>query len=76
MLGRDFHCLHHFSRVFSASQRAVDGLRSEGLVYVGALFAGIMLTSTGPVVLEFNCRLGDPETQASMIWMSLLVCTP
>jgi phosphoribosylamine--glycine ligase / phosphoribosylformylglycinamidine cyclo-ligase len=50
-------------------QRAVDGLRSEGLRYVGALFAGVMLTASGPIVLEFNCRLGDPETQVrERIW--------
>jgi phosphoribosylamine--glycine ligase / phosphoribosylformylglycinamidine cyclo-ligase len=47
----------------SLPQRAVDGLRSEGHTYVGALFAGVMLTEAGPVVLEYNCRLGDPETQ-------------
>ncbi len=43
--------------------RAIDGMRSEGLIYRGVLYAGIMLTSDGPKVLEFNCRLGDPETQ-------------
>ncbi len=43
--------------------RAVDGMRSEGLIYRGVLYAGIMLTADGPKVLEFNCRLGDPETQ-------------
>lgn len=44
-------------------QRAVDGLRSEGIAYNGILYAGIMLTSDGPKTLEFNCRFGDPETQ-------------
>ncbi|XP_055838329.1 trifunctional purine biosynthetic protein adenosine-3 [Episyrphus balteatus] len=44
-------------------QKAVDGLRSEGIQYCGVLYAGIMLTPKGPMVLEFNCRFGDPETQ-------------
>jgi phosphoribosylamine--glycine ligase len=42
----------------------VDGLRRAGRPYRGALYAGLMLTADGPKVLEFNCRLGDPETQA------------
>lgn len=44
-------------------QRAVDGLRKEGIKYNGVLYAGMMLTPKGPKTLEFNCRFGDPETQ-------------
>jgi len=43
-------------------QKAVDGMRGEGYPYVGVLYAGIMMTSDGPKVLEFNCRFGDPGT--------------
>ncbi len=42
----------------------LDGLRREGCVYRGVLYVGLMLTAAGPKVLEFNCRFGDPETQA------------
>ena len=40
------------------------GLAKDGLRYQGFLYVGLMLTKQGPKVLEFNCRLGDPETQA------------
>ena len=43
------------------------GLEKEGMNYCGFLYFGLMLTSEGPKVLEYNCRLGDPETQAILL---------
>jgi len=43
---------------------ALEGLNKEGRTFVGCLYAGLMITSSGPKVVEFNCRFGDPETQA------------
>ena len=42
----------------------VQGLAKEGITYQGCLYAGLMITADGPKVVEFNCRFGDPETQA------------
>ncbi len=42
----------------------LKGLAADGIGYQGFLYVGLMLTKEGPKVLEFNCRLGDPEAQA------------
>lgn len=47
----------------------LDGMAREGYPYRGFLYAGLMLTDAGPQVLEFNCRMGDPETQAIVVRM-------
>jgi phosphoribosylamine--glycine ligase len=41
----------------------VAGMKAEGTAYRGVLYCGLMMTARGPMVLEFNCRFGDPETQ-------------
>ena len=45
----------------------LTGLRKAGMEYRGFIFFGLMLTKDGPKVLEYNCRLGDPETQAILL---------
>lgn len=52
------------SIVHTIMQPVLDGMQAEGSPFVGFLYAGLMLTADGPQVLEFNVRLGDPETQA------------
>jgi phosphoribosylamine---glycine ligase len=47
-------------------ERTIRAMADEGVPYRGVLYAGLMLTDAGPRVLEFNCRFGDPETQALM----------
>ncbi|GAB7362425.1 hypothetical protein MBLNU230_g2747t1 [Neophaeotheca triangularis] len=47
-------------------QPTIDGLRAEGMGFVGCLFTGFMMTKDGPRVLEYNVRFGDPETQSCL----------
>lgn len=45
----------------------IEGMRFEGKEFRGVLYAGLMITDSGPVTLEFNARFGDPETQALVL---------
>ena len=49
--------------VHHIAQPAVAGMKAEGAEFKGVLYGGLMMTARGPMVLEFNCRFGDPETQ-------------
>jgi len=44
-------------------QKTADGMAEEGRPFTGVLYAGLMMTASGPKVIEFNARFGDPETQ-------------
>lgn len=54
----------------------LEVLKRRGIVYRGFLYAGIMLCKDGPYVLEFNVRLGDPETQAILIGLQSSLLEP
>lgn len=47
----------------------IEGMKEEGAEYKGILYCGLMMTAKGPMVLEFNCRFGDPETQPIVMRM-------
>ena len=47
----------------------IAGMKAEGSEYRGILYCGLMMTARGPMVLEFNCRFGDPETQPVLMRM-------
>jgi phosphoribosylamine---glycine ligase len=49
------------------AQPVVTGMKAEGMEYKGVLYCGLMMTAKGPMVLEFNCRFGDPETQPILL---------
>jgi phosphoribosylamine--glycine ligase len=50
--------LHH------VAQPTIDGMAAEDTPFTGVLYCGLMMTAKGPMVLEYNARFGDPETQA------------
>lgn len=50
-------------------QRTIDAMRGEGITYKGVLYGGLMLQGSDPYVIEFNARLGDPETQPILFKM-------
>src|SRR6266404_4494238 len=49
--------------VHHIAQPVVAGMKTEGVEYKGVLYCGLMMTARGPMVREFTCRFGDPETQ-------------
>lgn len=51
-------------------QPTIDGMRREGYPFKGMLFTGLMMTKSGPKVLEYNVRFGDPETQTVLPLLS------
>lgn len=51
------------ARIWGVVSSTVRALRADGIAYSGLLYTGLMLTEGGPMVLEYNCRFGDPETQ-------------
>jgi phosphoribosylamine--glycine ligase len=59
----DFHKSEIMAQII---RPAIQDMRAEGQPFTGFLYAGLMMTARGPKVLEFNARLGDPETQVLM----------
>ena len=53
--------------VHHIAQPTIDGMAAESTPFVGVLFVGLMMTARGPMVLEYNTRFGDPETQAILL---------
>jgi phosphoribosylamine---glycine ligase len=49
------------------AQPTIDGMAAEDTPFVGVLYCGLMMTPRGPMVLEYNARFGDPETQAILV---------
>src|SRR5207248_11586251 len=52
----------------------VDGMKAEGAEYIGVLYCGLMMTARGSMVLEFNCRFGDPATQPILMRLESDLC--
>ncbi|OMJ13947.1 Bifunctional purine biosynthetic protein ADE1 [Smittium culicis] len=51
-------------------QPTIDGMRKDGVPFVGCLFTGFMITNKGPKVIEYNCRFGDPEIESVLSLLS------
>jgi phosphoribosylamine--glycine ligase len=67
--------LQQFAKV-KVIDRTLAALNDEKAPFTGLLYAGLMLTPGGPMVVEFNCRFGDPETQALLPLMSSSLLQP
>src|SRR5271155_4038002 len=55
--------------VHHVAQPTIDGMAAEDTPFIGVLYCGLMMTARGPMVLEYNARFGDPETQAILVRM-------
>jgi phosphoribosylamine--glycine ligase len=55
--------------VHHVAQPTIDGMAAEDTPFIGVLYCGLMMTARGPMVLEYNTRFGDPETQAILVRM-------
>jgi phosphoribosylamine--glycine ligase len=53
--------------VHHIAQPTIEGIAAENAPFVGVLYCGLMMTARGPMVLEYNTRFGDPETQAILV---------
>ncbi|MEO7101729.1 MAG: phosphoribosylamine--glycine ligase [Gemmatimonadaceae bacterium] len=71
----DTPTLREFAKV-RIIDRVLAALHEEGHPFTGLLYAGLMLTARGPMVVEFNCRFGDPETQALLPLMASSLLQP
>ncbi len=60
---------HADALALAVHQPIVDEMKRRGTPFHGILYAGLMMTAAGPKVLEYNCRFGDPETQAVLTRM-------
>jgi phosphoribosylamine--glycine ligase len=60
---------HADALALAVHQPIVDEMKRRGTPFHGVLYAGLMMTDQGPKVLEYNCRFGDPETQAVLTRM-------
>jgi len=58
--------IQQLKTIYQLLGRIVECMRQEGIIYRGVLYGGMMIASGKPYILEFNCRFGDPETEAQL----------